>query len=1357
MIIVFIIMLCLLGINVEKWYDTKYLPKSKRSRISNWLTKLGQHINTKVDHVIEKAIRWTTIESSGRRHKVMQVRLPRSRKRRMKAITVLSAMALQTRIGHYANNVRFDTDSAPVGIDNRCTACISHVAQDFIGPLRDSGKTIKGFAGSKTKGVKVGTLVWKWEDNEGKTSKFIIPHSYYVPEGKVRLLSPQHWAKSQQPNRKKITNKRHGTICQTTSDDITLMWNNRQSKLTVPLGADNNVATFHLACGFSKYDEFCMEAQVEDEQIMIGSDKPLTHKEVESQKGVWSKNIHARFLDGPKKKQSEDQDKEYDFDLPLERDKVNDQKMEDQDPSSGLLKLHHRFGHISFRKLQLLAKQGVIPKRYATCDIPVCAACMYGKMIRKQWRHKSTSEFDNDMGNVKIPGELVAVDQMVSPTPGFIAQITGKLTTKRYKYATVYVDIASRYGYVHLQTSPNTEETVNGKREFETHMSSMGVNIRAYQADNGIFKAHGWVNACKQKEQNLTFAGVNAHHQNGYAERRIRELQELARSMLIHANRKWPKTVTTNLWPYAIRMANDVYNNSPCFQLDDNISPMQILSGSNVSINVKHYRPFGCPAFVLNNALQQNKPHAKWDERARIGVYLGKSPHHNRNVALILNRETGLVSPQYHISYDEEFRTVINDEYDSLWKIKAGFVARQKPQQHEKVVATKGVRPTKDNNNRVLLPSEGGKDSKMSANVRKRRLTNDESTINEMHAQKKDTNMNYPKPKTVSWDQSTTTLNADGLRRSGRLNPNLVQAQKLISLQAIVATQKQNNKIPGELMCIEATDDEPMNKHILALKATTDPDTMYLHEALKEKDKSKFLDAMEKEVKDQLQNGNFTIMHIDDVPGDKTILPAVWQMKRKRDIRSREVKKYKARLNIDGSKMKKGVHYDQTYAPVASWNSIRVLLAMVAAKGWHTRQIDYVLAFPQAPVEKEIYMRIPKGFEVPNTDPKEYVLKLNRNVYGQKQAGRVWNKYLEDKLVNQLHFKQSKIDDCVFYRGSTMYVLYTDDSILAGPSEEEINDIIADIKSIGLDITEEGDIQDFLGIHIERQSDGTIKFSQPHLIDQILHDLKMDVSDLKLKDTPCKTSEVLKVGINSQPFDDSFHYRSIIGKLNYLEKGMRSDISYITHQCARYTESPKDIHAKAIRWLARYLKKTRTEGFMMKPDMSKGIEVYVDADFAGSWDRHDSLNPDTARSRHGYIIKVLGCPIVWKSQLQTEIALSSSESEYTGLSYALREAIPVMQLIREISELGFLEQQGPPKIYCEVFEDNSGALEMANIHKYRPRTKHLNVKLHHFRQYVNDGSVVIKKIDTAEQQADYLTKPLAMDKLIYLRSKVMGW
>ena len=86
--------------------------------------------------------------------------------------------------------------------------------------------------------------------------------------------------------------------------------------------------------------------------------------------------------------------------------------------------------------------------------------------------------------------------------------------------------------------------------------------------------------------------------------------------------------------------------------------------------------------------------------------------------------------------------------------------------------------------------------------------------------------------------------------------------------------------------------------------------------------------------------------------------------------------------------MRPGIHYDLMYAPVASWLLVHLLLALTAIHGWHTKQIDYVLAYPQAPVKKELYMQIPKGFMLEgNKNPKDYVLKLHKNVYGQKQAG----------------------------------------------------------------------------------------------------------------------------------------------------------------------------------------------------------------------------------------------------------------------------------------------------------------------------------------------------------------------------------
>ena len=139
-----------------------------------------------------------------------------------------------------------------------------------------------------------------------------------------------------------------------------------------------------------------------------------------------------------------------------------------------------------------------------------------------------------------------------------------------------------------------------------------------------------------------------------------------------------------------------------------------------------------------------------------------------------------------------------------------------------------------------------------------------------------------------------------------------------------------------------------------------------------------------------------------------------------------------------------------------------------------------------------------------------------------------------------------------------MYALYTDDSILARPNKNEVDEIIKLMKKAKLNITDE--VEDFLGVNIERRSDGSVKLSQPHLIKQILNDLKMDKQPIKIKDTPAASCKILHKHDDSADFDNLFHYRLVIGKLNYLEKCTRPDILYATHQCARFTENLKVQH-----------------------------------------------------------------------------------------------------------------------------------------------------------------------------------------------------
>jgi hypothetical protein len=341
--------------------------------------------------------------------------------------------------------------------------------------------------------------------------------------------------------------------------------------------------------------------------------------------------------------------------------------------------------------------------------------------------------------------------------------------------------------------------------------------------------------------------------------------------------------------------------------------------------------------------------------------------------------------------------------------------------------------------------------------------------------------------------------------------------------------------------------------------------------------------------------------------------------------------------------MNKDEHYDMTDSPVASWNSVRTLLPLTTLHGWHTKQIDFVQAFAQAPIKKTLYMKIPAGVDLEcESDPRDYVLKLHRNIYGQKQAGRFWKQYLVSKLVKDLGFKQSKWDECVFYRGKTLFVLYTDDSLFAGPDGREIDQIIEVLQTKAkLAITVEGNLlADFLGVNIDRRDDGTIHLSQPaHLIDQILNDLRLDGDKVKGRSTPAASSKLLTQHSKSSSFDNSFNYCPVIGKLNYLEKATGSDISYTVHQCARFVSHPKIEIGEAVRWLGRYLKGTRDKRTVMRPMKGKELEVYVDASFCGNWDPAEAARDrDTARLRHGYIINYAGCPLLWKSQLQMEVA-----------------------------------------------------------------------------------------------------------------------
>ena len=541
-----------------------------------------------------------------------------------------------------------------------------------------------------------------------------------------------------------------------------------------------------------------------------------------------------------------------------------------------------------------------------------------------------------------------------------------------------------------------------------------------------------------------------------------------------------------------------------------------------------------------------------------------------------------------------------------------------------------------------------------------------------------------------------------------------------------------------------------------ASKKGGDPDTLSFRDAMAQPDREEFIKAMVDEVADHEKRKHWELYPRKQVPKGHPIARGVWSMRRKRRLTTGEVYKHKSRLTYDGSTQIHGLNYWDTFSPVVHSFTMKLFFVLALINGWHKRQIDFILAYPQAPAPTDLFMEIPRGFQLPEGKRhSDYCLKLRHNLYGSKQGGKAWFDHLCKGLTN-LDFEQSKVDPCVWYRDKVIILFYVDNTWIFSPTKQEADTVFADLQREKFKVDDEGEVQDFLGISFAKRSDGSFHLRQDNLIQRIIKDMNFQPST-KTKDKPANIGQVLHRSDDEPPHKSSWNYRSIIGKLNFL-LSTRLDLAYSVHNAARHGHDPRESHTKAVQNIVRYLMGTQDKGMIITPNGSPTLEMFADAEFGGSWDKATAEDdPSTARSRIGYVIRYAGVPIVWVSKLATEICLSTCEAEYVALSESLRSAIPLMQLLDECYDRDLIPKPDATQVRCKVFEDNAGALELAKVQKLRPRTKHLNVKYHHFRSFVQSGQIQVFPIASEDQLADLLTK--APHQLLFLqfRKQLMGW
>jgi hypothetical protein len=328
------------------------------------------------------------------------------------------------------------------------------------------------------------------------------------------------------------------------------------------------------------------------------------------------------------------------------------------------LSFHCKMFHLPYSIMMRMSSLGILPRRFLKLrnDLPPCISCLFGQAHRRPWRTKRSSKEAGGVlrkKDISEPGQTVGADQMVSAQPGLVPQEKGQMTQARVWGATIFVDYASKWVKVHLMTHATGEETLEAKQEFEHSCATRGVTPRHYHADNGRFAEPSFIKDCESKMQKVTFCGVGAHHQNGVAENTIKQLTLSSRTMLLHAQRLWPEYISTMLWPLALLAAADRMNHLH-IDLDGKTPEMKFSSAANVTTRLRDFHTFGSPCYVLDSRLQSaGGPGApKWEPRSRLGIYVGHSPNHAGSVALVLNPKTGLISPQFHVVFDDDFSTV---------------------------------------------------------------------------------------------------------------------------------------------------------------------------------------------------------------------------------------------------------------------------------------------------------------------------------------------------------------------------------------------------------------------------------------------------------------------------------------------------------------------------------------------------------------------------------------------------------------------------------------------------------------------------------------------------------------------------
>ena len=467
-------------------------------------------------------------------------------------------------------------------------------------------------------------------------------------------------------------------------------------------------------------------------------------------------------------------------------------------------------------------------------------------------------------------------------------------------------------------------------------------------------------------------------------------------------------------------------------------------------------------------------------------------------------------------------------------------------------------------------------------------------------------------------------------------------------------------------------------------------------------------------------------------PPGANIMGSMWIYDIKWDGEGNRIKD-KARLVAKGYTQQLGVEYNETWAGVTRLESVRMTAAIAAKLDLKLWRIDFVGAYLNSLTKEDIYMKQPEGFVEPGYE--DHACKLVHTIYGTMQGGHDWWNTL-DTTYDDLDYKTSRADPCVRYKEEnsnyTLTDTYNDDVFGASNNDDEIQKRKDEIAKIW-DIKDVGETEYFLGMRVQQDLElGTIRLTQRPYWEQVLHCFQLE--NVVPRNTPLPVGILLdndmspKTDSEKREMNDK-PYRSVLGSVMWGQLATRPDLSFAVSLLARFQANPGLAHWNALLHVIGYIKNTLNYGLTYSREFELSPTAFVDADYGGC--------RDTRRSTSGYIFTMAGGPVTWSSKRQATVALSTVEAEYVAMSRCAQQMIWMHSWLDEVK----IDHTLPGMIKG----DNRGAIALTKNTRDHGKVKHIDIRHHYIRDLLRSGAIQIEQVPSADNLADFLTKPLPRD------------